>query len=378
MASPSAVNDADHDAELQRRYKAPYTSHHPIPTIERYETEKQDRRDNSNQYVSPKGPSQEQNDRDAANRYLWSEEHEQKSSGDHGPDRQEDRMAQSSQQANGGAQNDGELAEDTSETQGAGMNLKQKRKALGKRKGDRAEREVTDPVTHLRVRIHDLQEADLHKVPENLAPPGSDPSTATGLGNKNKSDEELRKDTAEAQQYHRELENLFPPPEYDAVKQQLAGVYTRGITAALGMMAVVGSLFLAMERGLVSKEGGILSYMTGTSLIFAAMGSVVVIILGVRTWMENKITTVWEEELWHSQKVETRENAQSQDDGDVQESTHWLNNMLSSIWPLINPDLFVSLGDTLEVGSSLITYNNVILTACRTSCRQVCRALCAW
>jgi Ca2+-dependent lipid-binding protein len=31
------------------------------------------------------------------------------------------------------------------------------------------------------------------------------------------------------------------------------------------------------------------------------------------------------------------------------ESTQWLNSIMSSIWPLVNPDLFNSITDTLEV-----------------------------
>lgn len=346
----------DMENEMQRRYKAPYTAHRPIPTIHQYEKEKQDRKVNSNQYASPQDASSQQEDDDAANQYLWNEEHNQKTSSDEGsgpgPRPDHGREAQSNQKTKG-TEDEKQITEDTSEAlAGAGLNAKQRRKRIGKRKGERAEREVTDPVTHLPIRIHDLQSGDLKKVPENIAPPGFEAKTATGLAGKNKCDDDLKSDAAESQKYHRELENLFPPPEYDAVKKQLIGVYSKGVTAGLTMMALVGYMFFAMERAF-GGEGGLLPYLTGTGATFAGIAAVVLVILGVRKWMDNKISTIWEEELWHAERHNTGDKSHTHEDEEsVKESTHWLNNVLSSIWPLVNPDLFVSLADTLEVSFS--------------------------
>ncbi|KAF1345108.1 hypothetical protein BDV97DRAFT_360422 [Delphinella strobiligena] len=335
------------DAEVGRRYKAPYTGHHQIPTIQQYHQDKEDRKTN---YASPNAHRSRGSgsDSDAANRYLDSNEHSEDPSQDEGPEA-EDGQSGSMNKSTGRQGDDGEQAvtEDTSEALGYLPDPKKRRKALGKRRGDRAEREVTDPVTHLPVRIHDLQASDLKRVPENLAPPGLDSRTATGLQAKSKTDDDLKSEAAEIQRYHHELENLFPPPEYDAVKNQLIGVYSKGIVAGLVSMAIVAYIFLAFERGLGGDAGGLFAYMTGTGLTLAGMAALIAIIAGVRTWMSNKISNIWEEELWHAQRHDGS-NQNDNDDPDIQESTHWLNNMLTSIWPIVNPDLFISLADTLE------------------------------
>ena len=47
---------------------------------------------------------------------------------------------------------------------------------------------------------------------------------------------------------------------------------------------------------------------------------------------------------WQAARAQERATAESP----MPESTQWLNSLLSSVWPLINPDLFTSLADTLE------------------------------
>ena len=348
------VKSQDDETDVSRRYKAPYTSHRPIPTIQQYEKEKEHRKTNSNQFVSPKGKSSRQEDGDAANRYLWDEDQVEQNKGasGNGPEEADgsETRPQSSGKSSSSTKDEQQVTEDTSEALGAGMSPKQRRKTLGKRKGERAEREVTDPVTHLPVRIHDLQSGDLKKVPENLAPPGCDSRTRTGLAGKSKTDDDLKTEAAEIQKHHRELENLFPTPELDAVKHQLSGIYSRGIVTGLTCMAIVAYLCFAMDH-LFGDQDGWFHFVTGTGLTFGGMAAVVAVILAIRKWMETKINRIWEEELWHAQRRDAKEKNKDKDDedSDTKESTHWLNNMLSSIWPLVNPDLFISLADTLEV-----------------------------
>jgi hypothetical protein len=48
--------------------------------------------------------------------------------------------------------------------------------------------------------------------------------------------------------------------------------------------------------------------------------------------------------IWEIERQSEREKA----DAHTPESTQWLNSLLASVWPLVNPDLFKSLADTLE------------------------------
>ncbi|GAB7354656.1 hypothetical protein MBLNU459_g5086t1 [Dothideomycetes sp. NU459] len=369
----------DDEERAQHRYQAPHGSHRPIPTIQEYHREKEDRQaysDSHNNYSRRSDSPEGEESKDPANRYLSSDEQSRSGSG-HGNgngNSHEGLMAHihsgidkskhlgskivgnSEEKTKHGEEEEEEeeegeeVAEDTSEAVGHATDLKDRRKGMKKRKGERAEREVTDPVTHLPVRIHDLTASDLKKVPENAAVPGTERRTATGLSNKTKSDEQLDSERAEMQGYHQSMVNHFPPPEYDAIRKELASVQSLGLTVGLVSIALVGFVFVVLERFLFSRTGtdlGNNKFSFGRisgGLIFVSIGvaAVIAIIFGVRTWMDHQISSLWEEELWHSQKREEKELGHSE------ETTHWLNSMLSSVWPLVNPDLFISLADTLE------------------------------
>ena len=68
------------------------------------------------------------------------------------------------------------------------------------------------------------------------------------------------------------------------------------------------------------------------------------IIWGIRGWLDMKASGIWEDGVWDA----AREREQEEVKGSTPESTQWLNSLLASVWPLINPDLFTSLADTLE------------------------------
>lgn len=86
--------------------------------------------------------------------------------------------------------------EDTSELNTA-SNTKDKRKTLKKRKDEGNERVVTDPVTHLPVKIHDFTSKALEKVAKNDPAYGTTPRTASGLSNKEKSSDQLKSELEE-------------------------------------------------------------------------------------------------------------------------------------------------------------------------------------
>ena len=216
---------------------------------------------------------------------------------------------------------------------------------MKKRKENRAEREVMDPVTHLPVIIHDFTAEDLKRTPENGPPAGTEPRSATGSDAKNKKDRQLRDEQSEAQEAHEAMEMLFPPPEFAAARDEITQVYKTAITTGLGIVATSLTIILFVSQ-VVRRTTGILGMISTSIELVVALGVSAAIILGMQQWAESRIKGVWEDEVWEAERHQGKKLAKSK----TAESTQWLNSLLASIWPLVNPDLFISVADTLEVG----------------------------
>ena len=240
------------------------------------------------------------------------------------------------------------IFEDTSEAVENALDPKQKRKNMKHLKRDHATREVTDPVTHLRVTIHDTTNKELEAVPENEPQAGALPRSATGDTARLKSESQLERESKEQQADHAAMEKLFPPPSFDATREEIAGVYRRVFLLGMGTVATVVLLSLSGIQffNVTHTEPRTWVKIPISLIILIILSSLVAgsVIWALQIWMENKIHGIWEDEVWTSAREEERKTA----DSPVAESTQWLNSVVSSIWPLINPDLFTSLADTLE------------------------------
>lgn len=248
----------------------------------------------------------------------------------------------------------GDNLQDTSQSMGNDLDPRQKRKNMKHMKRDTTGREVTDPVTHLPVTIHDSTNNELKKVPENTPPAGSNPRSSTGFSATSKSETQLRNETEQAQAEHRGMEKLFPPPDFQIIQKELARVYNTAVTFGLGFVAAITSLMLVVSNFISVSTTSTRSGETSTSWLRISMSSAIILIigiaigtglvLGVRGWLKKRIGDVWEDQVWDAARKQEQENA----DSPTPESTQWLNSLLSSVWSLINPDLFTSLADTLE------------------------------
>ena len=213
---------------------------------------------------------------------------------------------------------------------------------------DHAPREVTDPVTHLKVMVHDTTNVELQNVPENEPPPGSNHRSATAGSASSKTKFELEQETQEQQRAHQQMEKLFPPPSFAAIKEEIASVYSLAFTVGTGSLLLI-TLVLLVGNHLISGRMAVprswLQTLTLSSLllVFSAVAGGG-IIWGIRGWLKHRIGDIWDEEVWHSARKQEQETINSP----TPESTQWLNSLLSSVWPLINPELFTSLADTLE------------------------------
>jgi len=349
------------DVETGRKnHKTPYTPHHPVPTVQKYREEKQQRRE---EYGTSDGEPEEETSKldrlgdairtlrhgkEAANPNEDTQPYEAENKIDRPDEREADdhagRVKPAPDKDNPQDQDHEDAAEDTTEGMMNEVNPKKARKAMKKFNADGSEREVTDPVTHLPVTIHDFTDKDLDMTPQNGPPAGSVPASATGAANKSKSDLQLEEETRDANEGHAAMETLFPPPDFAITRDKITAVYIQAISAGLGIVG--GSLTAVVALFQFSHHAAGWTRALFTFLeIGLCVGISLAAVFGMRQWTERKIHNVWETEVWQAERKEGQKLAKSQ----TAESAQWLNSFLASVWPLINPDLFTSISDTLEV-----------------------------
>jgi hypothetical protein len=330
------------DVEDRRRYNQPYTHKNTIPTIQKYREEKDRRREQAGNIDEDNGEDGEDMSRlETAKRYWYGERHE---------DDQAQPEGEGEQDATDGADQEDvpaatDTPQDTSQVDPNSANPKARRKASKKHKSERMEREVTDPVTHLPVRIFDFTDEALDELSENEPPHGSTPETYTGLKAKAKSDEQLQKEMDHMRKGQKEMNQQFPPPDFVAIRKDLENIEKKAFTIGLVGVGVLAFSVLLLER-LLAGQGHSFARrsITWTILGLAALGGMWAVAAGVRHWLSKRISSVWDDEVWDADRSKLEADSSQHD----AESVRWLNSLLGSVWPLINPDLFISLADTLE------------------------------
>ena len=199
------------DAEQNRRYRTPYDARHPIPTISKYREEKAAR-----QEEALKG------DHGAHHGPPVGESHPPTDGGQQGPSPDEDhgdqdtqgksQKQQQQQQQQQPQREKQDAPVDTSEIDPSATDPRQRMKNKKHHNAERAEREVTDPVTHLPVTIQDFTDQALEDADVNGASPHSSgiQHTTSGLSDKTKH-QKLRDDQQRQDRDHQSLTNRFSP-----------------------------------------------------------------------------------------------------------------------------------------------------------------------
>ena len=365
-------HDNSNENASKRSYQAPYTERHPIPTISGYRDQKQERQEDSEATVSQPNIEHETpkkgEDRgllDSTKRFLHldgnindetvNEQHPYSSYNRNVEGNPPDSEAKNDHRDSIPKENEGQddseqssKLKDTSEAIDNTLDPRQKRKNMKYMKRDHAPREVTDPVTHLKVMVHDTTNKELQTVSQNECPPGSSHRSATGASAGSKTKSELAQEGQEQQEAHQQMEKLFPPPSFAATKEDIANVYSLAFTVGTGSLLLT-TLVLLVGSHLISVRADLRSSWLHTLLLLSLLllsGGLAGggIIWGIRGWLIHRINDIWDEEVWDSARRHEQENVKSP----TPESTQWLNSLLSSVWPLINPELFTSLADTLE------------------------------
>lgn len=354
----SGVEDVD---SKRRSYKAPHNARNPIPTVKKYREEKQRRLDEyGNGEEETEYDSRTRRDKlgDAYNAFTGRGNDEIHDGKDPYPSQNknlvlEEELEEANDHSGQTAQNknkqmpqdtdDDEGVEDTTEGQSHESDPKKARKQMKKFNADGTEREVTDPITHLPVRIHDFTDKDLKRTEKNKAPAGTEPNTKTGMENINKSDEHLQEEEQDSKDSHRAMEVLFPTPDFEVTRTEITDVYSRsmriGLGAVIASLVVVDALFWPTRR--MSGWKGQMWKAIQTLTMIAVAGGITAF---MRQYTKNRIKNVWDVEVWQAERKRGQKLAKTQ----TAESAQWLNSMFASVWPLINPDLFTSIADTLE------------------------------
>lgn len=372
--------------DARRSYKAPYTNKHHIPTIGKYREEKARRQDEA-------GAELEDDEDDAGlsktqaalatykqirqgvtgsdevkGKPVYPTVNQNVLADGEPPQQQKEQAETSKSDEQDGSDGDSDSADDNdddaeveeeeAEAENAPKDTtedsstrdpKERRKELkkGRRKNKRAPREVTDPVTHLPATIHDFTNNDIKRTPQNEPPAGSVPHTSTGLSNKSKDETQLTKEEADVQGVHDGMEKLFPPPEWENARREIIKTYDTSSKATLLALTVVLLGALPLQEYFNFPNGiknATIRYTCKILYPLLAVGFAWGSNYLVRGWTANKIHDAWENEIWEAERHKGRKFASSQSP----ESTQWLNSLFASVWPLINPDLFTSLSDTLE------------------------------
>ncbi|KIV94192.1 hypothetical protein PV10_01981 [Exophiala mesophila] len=374
----------------RRNYRAPYTAHHPIPTIQKYkanrselegqqkqaeEAQKEDGDDPNYKraYHAAKGilkgedPPQSGHDPyKADNRNVAKEQNGRNGTGGYDQTIRQSQQLQtqggdtphkSADQGSEATHSDKRKGKDeksATEKAAGHSDPRQKRKDMKHRSRNDGGREVTDPVTHLPIIIRDSTVKDLKSAPENEPSPGSLPRTSTGPSGASKSNDQLDKEKSELQRSHDGMHRLFPPPDFDDLKVELTKTYQQALTIGLGSVVLLVSVALVAVQVLGldfgEQKGKTTSLLHSTvpavAILSSSVGIGFAVVFALRSWLGKKVEEVWKDEVWDAARSEEIET--NRQENLVPESVSWLNNLLASVWPLINPDLFTSMCDMLE------------------------------
>ncbi|ROW03637.1 hypothetical protein VPNG_07205 [Cytospora leucostoma] len=325
-------DDFDEDS-MRRSYTRPHSGKHPIPTIQSYKEHRKDLKDQQEQTeAAQRGPE------DASRPTRAVESVKAIFKGEDEPQSQHDPYPSSNHNYTIPPPEQGQQFHDRDT---GPLDGHQKRKAMKKAKREGG-REVTDPVTHLPIVIHDQTEKDMNTVPENDPEPGEYHSTATGPHGAAKSDAELEEERETLQRGFNGLQRLFPPPEFDDLKKELGAAYQSTVRAGLSIIGVAAAGPLLIS----SIQGRFIPSWSATIGVIGFLSVTLGTAWGMGVWMSKKVEEIVDDETWDSSR---REEQAILDSGtELPESVQWLNSFMAAIWPLINPDLFSSLIDTIE------------------------------
>ncbi|KAF9485177.1 hypothetical protein BDN70DRAFT_871562 [Pholiota conissans] len=208
------------------------------------------------------------------------------------------------------------------------------------------EREVTDPITHLPLTIHDTDAVELEKIPP--------PHTAAEEKKLNEQRGADSKEESNARHFDMEHAvqemldaNWWEDPIGD---QRRARVQTSTVAATA---AAVGAFFMMLLWSFFARLFGGKTYGIGVlgflllPFVCCTLG-LMVGLAGMSMVLYQKNTKEYANELKEG-PINTKTSPYlSTKPENAPESAHWLNSFLNSVWPIVNPSLFIAVADMLE------------------------------
>lgn len=365
-------NDFEEDA-ARKRYIGPHSGKHPIPTVQGYREQRKELDSHNEQEEEaqhePVDDSRPRRAYDSVKTIFKDEDNPESHHdpypstnrnyatppGEQGRKSQQQQQQQQNGQGEPGQKDttnprdknedkDSRKKQEKTATEAAASatDPREKRKVMKKTKRHGGGREVTDPITHLPITIHDQTDKDLKSAPDNEPEPGTHHTTATGLQGATKSKEELDEEQLQLQRGFNGTQQLFPPPDFADLRNELASIYQQAVWWGLAIIGGVTAIIFVIPafHGQWYPQ---VSTVLGALVFLLIAGGVA---YGMGQWLNNKVNEVFDDELWDAARVHEKKAVES--DAELPESVQWLNALLTSIWPLVNPDLFSSLVDMIE------------------------------
>ena len=333
-------DSADFEVDTARRTQAAgHTPHHPIPNIQRYREKQKDRENQeaSVEHIDSRDDSKGQDNslRSSAKERLHLKSTSSQTATkspynnanrniDYGEDNSHDLAQDDASMTRSSSGTEVENANGGPQAANTAIDPRQNRKNAKHMRRDTKGREVTDPVTHLKVLIHDQTEKDLEQLSEN-----EDPGQSIPLDAQIKHNESA----------HAAMERLFPSPDFNRVKDQIQMIAQRGLLVGIGSITTMSLLVAAVHSFDFSHRKLAFIISTTILLIFASASY-----FAVHTFVQRKVSSICDDQVWTSHRHAEQSSPQS----NIPESAQWLNSIFNSVWSLINPDLFTSLADALE------------------------------
>lgn len=366
----------------RRAHGGPYTAKHPVPTIQGYREHRAEikRREGESEHDPQYQPEQDEGEDQSKTRRAYesiksiAKDQDRQKERDPYPTVNRNASVQprlgQAKDTSSGAESGDERRDDSSneqskqheksatETVAGSIDPKQKRKTMKKAKRQGGGREVTDPVTHLPVVVHDMTEKDLKSAPENEPGWGENPRTLTGLSCASKSEEQIDREKQQLDRGYDGMRQLFPPPDFDDTKRELMVAFRKAMLIGLGSVCTLMALGMTLLYLMSNKHSEGNKWFGHSDahhahtlwptllVLLLTVGAGFGFVQAVSGWMSKKVGDIFEDEVWDAARVQEMERSDS--DTEVPESVAWLNSLLASVWRLINPDLFASMADTLE------------------------------
>ncbi|KII94416.1 hypothetical protein PLICRDRAFT_172066 [Plicaturopsis crispa FD-325 SS-3] len=187
-------------------------------------------------------------------------------------------------------------------------------------------REVTDPITHLPITIHDNTSEELGSV--RLPPAASSPQRQPKDEGERAEDSERRHDTVQRLVDKEGRENWADPQSTER-RRKIESFLT---ALASGGAGVLGGLVLA-----ASFARGRYTFLATAACLASVLAT------GVYALLHRPLDVGAVQDAYNHEKQPVDEDTKERP-----ESAAWLNSLLHSLWPIVNPDLFTSISDMLE------------------------------